>query len=99
MIRVLSMARNFGHPRAVNIQTWEHLKQRGCTKLQYMTLIMISQHTALPLMKSFRNVEMFYLILFFGAKLDSLIQYMTFGSSCVFAANSQQRIRIGKRYK
>ena len=28
------MARNFGHARAVNIQTWENLKQYGYTKLQ-----------------------------------------------------------------
>ena len=27
------MARNFGHARAVNIQTWENLKQYGYTKL------------------------------------------------------------------
>ena len=47
---------------------------------------------------------MFYLILFLDAKLDTLMQYMTLiyvdvDISCVFAANSQQRIRIGKRYK
>ena len=29
----LIMARNFGHARAVNIQTWENLKQYGYTKL------------------------------------------------------------------
>ena len=27
------MASNFGHARAVNIQTWENLKQYGYTKL------------------------------------------------------------------
>ena len=27
------IARNFGHARAVNIQTWENLKQYGYTKL------------------------------------------------------------------
>ena len=27
------MARNFGHARAVNIQTWKNLKQYGYTKL------------------------------------------------------------------
>ena len=27
------MAKNFGHARAVNIQTWENLKQYGYTKL------------------------------------------------------------------
>ena len=66
----------------------------------YKTLIGISQNTAVPL-NSFRNVDMFYLILFLDAQLDTLIQYVTFRCdiSCVFAANSQQRIRIGKRYK
>ena len=29
----LFMARNFGHARAVNIQTWENMKQYGYTKL------------------------------------------------------------------
>ena len=58
------MARNFGHARAENILTWENLKQ-------YVS------NTAVPL-NSFRNVEMFYLILFLDAKLDTLIQYMTF---------------------
>ena len=29
----MHMARNFGHARAVNIQTWENLKQYGYTKL------------------------------------------------------------------
>ena len=31
--RDFNMARNFGHARAVNIQTWENLKQYGYTKL------------------------------------------------------------------
>ena len=35
------MGRNFGHARAVNIQTWENLKQYGYTK--HKTLIGISQ--------------------------------------------------------
>ena len=28
-----NLARNFGHARAVNIQTWENLKQYGYIKL------------------------------------------------------------------
>ena len=43
---VFSMARNFGHARAVNIQTWENLKQYGYTKL-YKTLIGVSQQYGL----------------------------------------------------
>ena len=61
------MARNFGHARAVNIQTWENLKQYGCTKLQDFNWDKSAILTALPL-NSFRNVEMFYLILFFRRK-------------------------------
>ena len=43
----------------------------------YKTLIGISQQYGLPL-NLFTNVEMFYLILFLEAKLDTLLQYMTF---------------------
>ena len=32
-VEIQSMARNFGHARAVNIHTWENLKQYGYTKL------------------------------------------------------------------
>ena len=32
-IEFLNFARNFGHARAVNIQTWENLKQYGYIKL------------------------------------------------------------------
>ena len=69
------MARNFGHARAVNIQTWENLKQYGYIGIN---LIGISQQYGRIPLNSFRNVEMFYLILFLDAKLDTLIQYMTF---------------------
>ena len=40
-----AIARYFGHARAVNIQTWETLKQYGYTN--YKTLIGISQHYGL----------------------------------------------------
>jgi hypothetical protein len=36
-IYLLSMARNFGHARAVNIKTWKNLKQNGYAEL-YRTL-------------------------------------------------------------
>ena len=62
------MARNFGHARAVNIQTWENLKQYGYTKLQDFNWDKSAILTALPLNSSPLNVETFYLILFFRRK-------------------------------
>ena len=56
----------------------------------YKTLIGISQQYGLPL-NLFRNVEMFYLILFLEAKLDTLLQYMTFRCRRYFLRFCQTR--------
>ena len=65
----------------------------------YKTLIGTSQQYGRTSKLFYRNVEMFYLILFLDVKLDTLIQYMTFRCRYFlrFCSNSQQRIRIGKR--
>ena len=58
-----NLARNFGHARAVNIQTWENLKQYGFRNVEMFYLILLLD-TKLDTLKQYMTFRCRYFLRF-----------------------------------